>query len=677
MGAVRAYFRTHRWQGRLLTGSTALLVGASASVLLYGPIRDYRILRDLASPDAQVRENAAAYAVAVAADSPATVRRFNRALDASDDRTFLAIVGVLQRLGAFNTPQRPPRHVDRMRAIEIRTTRAARDAEGVAATRAYYVRVVALSSRDNRHVRDALASAVKDHSPRVRSAAALLAGRLRDTSALRTLLADPDPNVAAAAALDSGLAGATDLAEDLTGLLTSAKHPHTIAGAAYALAKLRPLESSEGICRLLENTRDPMLRNRLLHVATLLANSRAATAVRTVLDATVSTGQVPGAMTLLAAGKLRIAAAGEAIRAVLTHAAEGDTELTQGQALAAVQSADALGLAVRTELNTLCGKYWGPRTPLLLLHAVRALGRQNSRPQGTNNAATALAAVRTLRLAASFHATPASQPAGGAPATMTTPLPSAAAAAALWKLAPTDTYLAQEDPDANDPGIALVKVDRDASAYYVHLAASSDATIAGDYLAWEIGRTEGDAAFRLGLGMVPQRGARGPARVYNHNIRAAGAMLLALGVRTEEHERTAVRRIRSRLVGGRLGGETDLVARGSYQCALLLLGDTTLQKDVRALLQTAKFPHRRAATALCAVGDPHILDWLLGDLDGTYYDIVFLLINTGIGDVLAATAPQLPRIDPAADPEIKLWQARILQDDYIIHRGDIRFGLEH
>ena len=660
-----SYLHTHPWQRRLLTGSMALVLGALAAVLLYPRIRDYRVIRDLGSQDPDVRSGAIRRAVAIGRSSRATVGRLQEALDTPDDRKFAAIVTVLRILQEFDSADPDPRHVDRIRAIEIETTHSPAHPEVAARTRAMILGTMNLSGRDNRYVRRALASGARDESPRVRSVAALLAARLADDPTLKKLLGDEDPSVAAAAARDAGLAGRAGLAREITGLLTGGKDAETVSAAACGLARLQPEQSARQICEILSSTRDEKLRNRMLHAAVLLRNDAARAAVANVLDGARGAAAHPPAMALVAAGRLKVAAAGPHVKRVLSAAVNRDPDLTMGQLLAALAAADRLKLPARQEVHAICNTYWtpDPNYTLVLMAAARALGRQADLAQGKDaGAPTRDQCIRTLRLAAGQ----ADQ----------TPLPSAAAAVALWELDPAATYWIRESSDPEAGRLIEWRKDPNSSAMYVQQAVQADSTLPGDYAAWWIGRSGRPEAFALGLAMLPELGAPVPLRVYSGNARAAGAMLLALAARTRQQIDQARQRIRSRLVGGPLGGESDPYVRGAYQCALLILGETRFRREVHRLLLTEEFPQRRAVTALCAAGNREALDWILADLHGWPQDVPFLLINTAIGEVLEAVSPELPRVDAAADQDTQMWQARILQDYYRIHRRNVRLGRE-
>ncbi len=658
MGELIRYFREHPWQRRLFTSSVALTLGALLGLMLYPRVQTHLLLRDLVSHDANVQSAAFRRAVLEAHRSPDALRRLEGAMDGADDATFTAIVRVLRRLGRFHTPDRNPLHIDRIRALELaggdRST-----APPAAESRRLLLATIILSGRDNEYIRAALRTAAADPAPRVRAQAAVLAARLRDADTLRTLLGDAEGAVAGSAATAAGFADLTALRDPIVNLLTfDGNDPvPAISGAAAALARLDPEGSAPAIATALRNAPDPQLRERLLHVASRVPHDPVPA---TVLDLIRSTpnGQFPSAGTLLGAERLALQDAAPAVRTVLGAAVAQDPNLLEAQVLTALRAADALRLPARDDAKAICHAYWSPRFPLMLESAARVLGRQIEREQSDDSREEALT---TLRLAATY----AAQPDPNAPP-VHTPVPSAAAAVGLWLLDPQTEYLR---PDPNSPGV--MKLDAESSAFYVQSVASQDSTLAGDYAAWHIGRSGRAEAFGLGLMLLPEMSAPPERRVWNNNARSAGAMLLALSARTEEQKATAIERIRSRLEGGILGGETDPYVRGAYQCALLILGERQYRDDVHGLLLTGGFPQRRAGTALAAAGDAALLDWALADLNGSLGDVVYTCVNVGLGEVLAAVAPQLPRVEPAAGEDTRLWQARMLQDYYWIHRGSV------
>jgi len=269
------------------------------------------------------------------------------------------------------------------------------------------------------------------------------------------------------------------------------------------------------------------------------------------------------------------------------------------------------------------------------------------------------AAIEMLRLAADYVA-PATSPATTGPARwIVTPLPSAAAAAALWRLSPAD------------------------GADYVKRAAAGPSALPGDWLAWNIAAAGGTGAFSLGLEMLPGQPATSPAMttqpvdMYNKNLRATGAMLLALAAGSDEQSAMATGRIEHYLAG-----ETDLFQAGAYKCALLVLGRGEYRPAVRELLATRQFSRRRALTALLVVGNQSGFDWLLipaGPAGLSDSDLAELLTGKALAEVLAACAPDLP-VPPAwvgqAGGDLLDWRMRILRYTYAVTRDEMRLGLK-
>ena len=648
MPALWSHLRTHAWQRRLLTGSLALLLGAALAVLALPHVQDYLLLRDLASPSAAVRGRAISRTVQRAAESPRTLRRLEAALERADDTQFAAIVSVLKWLGQFNRPGRDPLHVDRVRAMELAGNPSAE-------TREIFLGEVLRSGRDNRYVRKVLASAARDQDPLVRALSAALAVRLGDEAALRGLLADADANVAAGAALDAGIARRGLDAATLRERLAAWHDVPRRSAAAYALARIDPNAGAEIIPPLLaeaDANGPAALRDRLLHVLCELTGPRAERAVLDVLERARRAGRHPPAMALLAAGKLRVRAAAPAVRKVLADAVRPNSRVRITQALAAIQAAQALDIPVRKEVEAICGKLWSTRvnSRLMLAAAARMLGRQATAPQGDRpDEPSPAECVRTLRLAAIYdYVPPTTAPTATKPKPVPSPLPSAAAAVAMWHL---KTPLADE---------------------FLRHSAGESVTLPGDYVSWHLGVTGEQRAFELGLSLVPPINAAPPQRVYNDDMRATGAMLLAIAARTPEQRAAATQRIRSRLVGGDLGGEDNFHVRGAYECALAILGDAARLTRVVGLLETGQFSQRRAITALTLAGTPRGLDWLLWNPQIGPEDALFLLVDEQIGDVLAACTPQLPRVDAAAADDLAAWQLLILRHTYAISHSSIR-----
>jgi len=341
----------------------------------------------------------------------------------------------------------------------------------------------------------------------------------------------------------------------------------------------------------------------------------------------------------------------------------------------------------------------------MLVAAVRLLARQAARPQpGQHDAPSTAECVRVLRLAAVYEqpapppapppaatsatTAPASAPATSAPASLpataaaarppprrkwSTPLESAAAAVALWRL---DTQLSDWYVGAH----AAPRRPRDdarAANALLKRPLHADNMLPGDYIAWNLPARRRQAggpladparAFELGEKFLPPYGADPNQREYSDAVRGTGALLLAAAARSAEQKAAAVRRIRSRLLGGPLGGEDNYYVRGTYLCALAALGQPAERRQVRRLLESGQFSPRRAIAALLMGGDASCLDWLLWNPQLADEDALFLLIDEQLGDVLAACLPSLPRVEPAGDLSLRLWQLRILRFAYALRR---------
>ena len=660
MNKTWRYLREHPWQRRMLTVSLTLGLSMLAIVIAYPYWETHVLVRDLGSRDPEVRERAIRRGAKWAQESTRTARALEGALDDGDDLRFFAAATALNIAGLFNTPARDPLHIDRARAIELSSDEPE--------TRELILAEIVAAGRDNRYVRRALASVVKDADAGIRARSALLAAMLADDASLAGLLCDDDPSVRAAAALDAGIAGRGALAGPIEKALADADS-RVVSAAAFALASLDPGKHSEKICKLLAGTPDEALRDRLLHVAARLGDEATREAVRALVGRSAGQDGHPPAMAILAAGKLKLSEAAGKIRAVLAAATEKPGSVSPQQLRAAVTAADMLGLPVHKEVNAICRKWWGPRWHLMLISAARLLGRQAADlPADSQD----LADCRRTLLQAAIYPASAKVRTATASAPAPTPVPSAAAAVAHWLLAPS----AKTFEVTTKPGrITELAADRgSAAALIVMDAARADTTLAGDYIAWHLARSGRPEAFELGLKMLPALDGPPLLRVYNENLRGAGAMLLALSARTPQQKRAAVERITLRLEGGRLGGEDSPVLAGTYRCALLVLGRKDLAQTVREQRDTGGYPLRTAVTALCAAGEAEVLQWLLLNTKIPSEDLAYFLVYKGLGEVVAGCAPQLPTVDPAADEHVRLWQARILQDYYAIRRTAIRLG---
>ncbi len=697
MGAFATYFRAHPWQRRVGTLSITMFTAAIVGFFAMPYVRDYMLLKDLASPQPEVRNRGIAWGAAWAQQSKTTVPALERALDGAGDEQFRAIVSVLRSINKFDTPSRDPNQIDRLRLIDFTSSRQGEDSEPLAFTRRLILQQVIASGRDNAFTRKFLAAAVTDPSASVREYASLLAARLKDFAALGTLLNDANAEVQSSAAMDAGLAGAKELTKAIAQRLPQTQSPDATMSCADALIRLSPTPLGEMFAPDIKDpTRpkyqtelhsvveadfqpnywpyDPIENARLLYLLPQMAdaNKNFAILLEWKLERFEKSNTIPDAKYVLAGGRLNLFEAAYSAVRVLRAAAAGTAEVSEEQVLAAIDAAGRMNLPVRAEVDAIIRRLWSQDFSLTMMAAVDLFQRQVDLPQPPEaNAPSRDDCLRTLRLAATYQTMPTTSPAASEPAMVNTPLPSAAAAAALWQLAPATSYASREN--------GALKLDMLSSAYYIYAAASAEQSGPADYIAWRLAESNMPQAFELGLSLLPPPVDpnvpldRQPPRVYSANARAAGAMLLGLCARTPAQRATAVERLAARLNGGPMSNAPNYYDAGTYHCALLCLGEANELPLVRQLLRQ-EFPARRVLTALLAARDRTALDWLLGDLQDRPEDIEFFLINSGCGEVLAKAVPELPAVDPFAPQEIRLWQVKLMQHYYAIHREKIQFA---
>ena len=125
-----------------------------------------------------------------------------------------------------------------------------------------------------KYIRRGLSNLSSYPKPKIRRIAAMLAGRLENDETLKTLLGDREPEVVAMAALAAGLSRRTALVGTLAQLLQDSEDIEIVSSAAYVLALLDPQKYSTAICKTILETNDEQLCDRLLHVATLLGDTK-------------------------------------------------------------------------------------------------------------------------------------------------------------------------------------------------------------------------------------------------------------------------------------------------------------------------------------------------------------------------------------------------------------------
>jgi len=662
MAGIVTFARAHPMG--LLLATSCLTLAVVAGLLIGYPIWvDHCVLEDLGSDSPAVRSQAIVQAAFRATIRDRMRRIMIEALDTEDDTYFYAIVSALNTADLFEKSVDNPIYDDRINAVELAT---APDPH----TRVWLLSQVINSRRDNRYVRQALATAAGDKkAPSVRAGAALLAALLKDDAVLGKLLVDDEPAVRAAAALDAGLAGRRALTDALRkGMKDS--NPSVAASAALGLAKLDAAGHGRAICDLLVRTSDTDLRGRLCHVMTVLDDDNARRTIGGLLAAARDARQLPSAMMLVAAGKLGISDAADDIRSVLAAGIK-DSSTDRHVVHAAIDAAGLLKVPVRGELYAICRKYWNPdwRAEGMFASAVRLLGVQAA--DDTGQAADAPTRRQCMKLLAnaSYYARATTAPARRI---RTTPVSSAAASVAYWLLDPSAETTVKLEKVTSDEGVTEFAGRVVSSAKLVMDAARSDLVLAGDYIAWHVGRSGRPEAFKLGLRMLPPRNAPPGKHIYNENLRGAGAMLLAFAARGPQEEQTAIRRISERLEPGPTDrGEDNPVLAGRYRCALFILGKKDLLDAVRRQRSDLGHAVPAAYTALLLSADTEALERLLYNTRIRPRDVATYLIYNGLDRVLDFCAPQLPKIDASPNALIQLWQTRILQDYYVLHRDSL------
>ena len=656
MSKSPAQSNIYKWQRRILMVTVSLLVGLILAVALYPLMMDHVLIRQLGHDNEMLRERVIQRAAVRAKARDATRRRLVAALDTDDDRRFYGIASALNLIGQFRTDDRAGEHLDRMAALQFEATSDAR-------SRWLSLQHQCIVDRDNPHQRRFLAAAIADPTVEVRETSAVLAAKLGDDDALRQLLADDEPAVRLAAAVDAALAGRTDLAADIAALLDD-RQPKVVGAAGYALARLAPAEHTSVICRKLQDALPGPGRHWLLMAAMALDNAEARTTVDILVesvllrllgktDSDLTIGQVDP-MLLVAAGRIDAANARPLIRSVLAAAADTETGITVEQLRAAILAANNLAMPVRQELYDAIQIAWSPTVEPTMTLAVIALRHQIAIDQDGREAPSTEECIKLLQQAAVWSFVLDDPDDDQPPQTLTTPVASAAAAAVLWDL---------QAPLADQ---------------FVRNAAASHYTLPGDYVAWRLARSARPAdAYAVGQAMLPEPGADPADLVYSDEERAAGAMLLALSAATPTDRSAAIERIRQRLEGAGLGAEDNPFVQHSYRCALLILGQPSQHEHVYTLLGVLQFPQRRALTALLVAGDRRAMDWMLWGPHMPPASIVELLIRRTVQNVAAVVAPQLPWLDLSAPYEAQLLMARVLADTYAINHASIHLrGLD-
>lgn len=687
MGVIRTYFRMHRWQRRilllLLTLIVSCLVGWGGMLVYW----NYKVVTALGKGSTAERGIARerAYQLSLLWDS--TQWALLHTLDTPNDKRFLDITEVLDRLGVFESARVAPRWRDRRNQVyffslqptehELSTNSYDPHVE----TRAQLLREFILAARWNPYTETVLRAAQSDPDPTVRRIAAVLAGIHKRSDVLRVMLHDQNPQVLSAAAWNIALANLPDMQSTLltawteitASLVASSSQPTSAPAEPPSTQPVEPQQQAKAeamaslaiaihrlggnilpdIAAILAEVPDGTTREYLYYVLGQAEANAAADLVKQEL-ARMQKGQSPSPLLLVAAARHAPTEAEPFARTILAQAGQPDPPagLLESHVLAALTVANATEMDTTQELLALLDQQWGPDRPILLRETVFALGRQLP----ANNPALRQTAIDLLQNAALYEFMPPD--ADGVAEMVTTPQPSAAAAAAYWLAEPADTQVEFKTLDA-DAGTVEMILPKNAAFFAREVAASSD-PIAGDVLAWHIGRSGQAEAFRLGKTLL-----RGPAKglaEHDPHVRVTGAMLLAFSARTPEQKQDALEWIRTQL------DREAYLSRVTMQGAMAILDPDESAALLRTLVLTNNAPLRRGLTLLLAAGRQDVLDSLFWG--GLWPDARLnrLLVTENFYEVLDAYSPGLCRPTSSAGAEMRLWQIDRLRMEYAHRR---------
>lgn len=706
MGQVLTYFREHRWQRRMLTFMLAAIVAMILGTRYVPVYLDHRHIEQLGSDDPQVRSQAMATLQALARTEPDTRQRLYYALATPSETRFRAVQEILDATGHWPAPKNGELWQDRLRALTLPTMflretvadprRRAETLQAARQQRQAVLHEAILAHRDNRYVHDMLMFAAGDPEASVRQAAASLAGVLGRDDVLRKLLGDAEPAVAATVALVAGLTGqdltselrdrlfravpefqrlSQQLARDPGGPylpeqdrqhqqdLDRARALRALIANSYLALLTRSSALAPQAADLARQTRDPVLQEQLLWILSTRARPDASRLLSDLGARYRWTGQPVSPGMLVAARRLRDDTHAAAALDILRRAASNETDgLKTSHIIAAIDYARALAVPCRREAYDLITTLWNPDDPVLLSRAATLLAQQaalNAQPAG--DAPSRQDCLDLLRQAATYSTARPGPP----EETRRSPFASAHAAVAQWLLDPSRTVLDLSALDANDLTEVIEIAGKKGSGFYLYQAVAVDPVDPGDVVAWRLAASDLPQAFDIGRAFLPTADMR--YREYNARVRATGMQLLALTASPEQ------RRDIRRQIAAQLPRETYL-GRGAAQCALLMLGDASAREEVRFLLTGADFPRRRALTALFVDGDRWALDFLLWNVYQPLEHANGILTGLNLNEVLAVTAPELPRPDVALRLETQLWQTEILKQVYGLFRPTLKLG---
>jgi len=214
--------------------------------------------------------------------------------------------------------------------------------------------------------------------------------------------------------------------------------------------------------------------------------------------------------------------------------------------------------------------------------------------------------------------------------------------------------------------VGLFRLSPDRALEALRNACASPVWLAGDYVAWHLGR---DEARCLQAWEVARR-LFGPG-VYSDSARAAAAVLLSMLARNTGRAEVVARALEERFARQKRRSDADPYLRGAYACALLTLGRRDLADEVRTLVESTAFPARRGLTALVLAGEAAGFDHVLA---GDSFDPARMdsfLTGRLMARVYASVVPDMPAFDVEAPAAVRAWECRLLRDHYLIHRRAI------
>lgn len=675
MALLLQYFREHPWQRRALTALLAVVLGLIAALAWYPRHVDRELLEQLKASDPATVDQAVDTATSRARQKPRFRRLLETQLATKDNGQFLAILQILERLDRFHIPERDPRWYDRETMLRFRAlqyTATDQDSPALARSRSMLVYKLLASGRDHSYIHKTMQAAISDRHSLVRIAAADLAGTLGQWELLETLLVGEDPQAAEEAALLAAAANHKELSGFIADRLyetipeyqrvwTSVRSGQAseaqirqcialrdLAGTlAYALCRLDASTYGPGVTDILRRCDDPALVERLAVALVAMDSAEARQCCWDLLSAARRAGRYGPGVLYHAAQELNVPEAAPFALDLLREAGRAETTLSRGQVIGAVEFLRHGGVACPAEVAGVARRHWAPPDGPMLVAIARLLAHQ---AQASDDSVTSETLQALLRQAALFEVVLSPEE-----TSESTPYGSAAAAAELWLLHPTTRQRIANENNADE----REGPDRSSFVSVLRQAAAREDTIAGDHIAWRLGRTDLPEVWDLSRLFLPERDSAPPE--YNAAVRNTGMLLAAL-MDSSPNSHRVLRQL------ARQGRRGDLLDRGTTFCARLMAGDTEAKPAVRELFGVPEFPMRRACMALLLAGDRWVLDRLVFLSADAPEELARLLIDRGLNDVLADVAPSLPRPWPAASTETRAWQVRIFRTSYLLQR---------